>query len=60
MIIIEKNNFTWISLVAQMVKTLPVVQRTGSIPGWEDPLDKEMAIQILAWEISWTEEPNGL
>ena len=60
MIIIEKNNFTWISLVAQMVKNLPVVQRTGSIPGWEDPLDKEMAIQILAWEISWTEEPNGL
>ena len=31
-------------------------------PGWEDPLEKEMAIQssILAWRIPWTEEPGGL
>ena len=30
--------------------------------GGEDPLKKEMAIHssILAWEISWTEEPWGL
>ena len=30
--------------------------------GWEDPLEKEMAIHfsILAWEIPWTEEPGGL
>ena len=29
---------------------------------WEDPLDREMATHssILAWKISWTEEPNGL
>jgi len=29
---------------------------------WEDPLDKEMAIHssILAWEISWTQEPGIL
>ena len=29
--------------------------------GWEDPLEKEMAIHssILAWEIPWTEEPGG-
>ena len=28
----------------------------------EDPLEKEMATytSILAWEISWTEEPGGL
>ena len=27
-------------------------------PGWEDPLEKEMATHssILAWEILWTEE----
>ena len=27
-------------------------------PGWEDPLEKEMAIHssILAWEIPWTED----
>ena len=30
--------------------------------GREDPLEKEMAthLSILAWEISWTEEPGGL
>ena len=29
---------------------------------WEDPLEKEMAshYSILAWKISWTEEPGGL
>ena len=34
----------------------------GLIPGWEDPLEKEMAIRssILAWKILWTEEPGGL
>ena len=30
--------------------------------GWEDPLKKEMTTHsnILAWKISWTEEPGGL
>ena len=30
--------------------------------GWEDALEKEMAIHfsILAWEIPWTEVPGGL
>ena len=30
--------------------------------GLEDPLEKEMATHssILAWKISWTEEPGGL
>ena len=35
----------------------------GSIPGREDPLEKEMAkthSSILAWKIPWIEEPNGL
>ena len=29
-------------------------------PGWEDPLEKEMAIHssILAWRIPWTEKPG--
>ena len=29
---------------------------------WEDPLEEEMATQsfILAWRITWTEEPGGL
>ena len=30
--------------------------------GWENPLEKEMAINLslLAWEIPWTEKPGGL
>ena len=34
----------------------------GSIPGQEDPLEKEMATHssILAWRIPWMEEPGGL
>ena len=34
----------------------------GLIPGWEDPLQKEMATHssILAWRIPWTEKPSRL
>ena len=33
----------------------------GKVPwGWEDPLEKEMAIHSLAWRIPWTEEPDVL
>ena len=34
----------------------------GSIPGLEDPLEKEMATNssILAWKTPWTEKPGGL
>ena len=51
------------SLVAQMVKNLPAVQKTWvQASGQEDPLEKGMAIHsnILAWRIPWTEEPGGL
>ena len=43
------------SLVAQLVKTLPVMQETWvQSLGWEDPLEKEMAAHssILAYEIN--------
>ena len=53
----------WASLVFQSVKNLPALQETWvRSPGWEDPLEKEMATHssILAWRISWTEEPGGL
>ena len=46
-----------------MVKNLPAMQDTqvGSL-SWEDPLEKGMATHssILAWRISWTEDPGGL
>ena len=54
------------SQVVLVEKNLPVSGRdtgdSGSIPGWEDPLQKEMATDsnILAWRISWTEEPGRL
>ena len=36
--------------------------KLGSIPGSEDPLEKEMATHssILAWKIPWTGEPGRL
>ena len=46
-----------------MVKNQPVnAGDAGSIPGQEDPLEEEMATHssILAWEIPWTEDPEGL
>ena len=46
-----------------VVKNLPAnAGDAGSIPAREDPLEKAMAIHssILAWEISWTEEPGRL
>ena len=49
--------------LAQMVKNLPAMWETGvQSLGWEDSLEKEMAthFSILAWEITWTEEPGGL
>jgi len=48
---------SWVSLVAQMIKNLPVVQDTQvQSLGWEDPLEKGMATHssILAWRIPWT------
>ena len=51
------------SLVARLVKNLPAVQETWVWSlGWEDPLGKEMATHssIIAWKISWTEEPGEL
>ena len=51
------------SLVAQMVKHLSTMQETQVRSlGWEDPLEKEMAIHssTIAWKIPWTEEPGRL
>ena len=52
-----------ISLVAQMVKNPPAMQKTQvQSLGREDALEKEMATHssTLAWEIPWTEEPGRL
>ena len=49
--------------MAQTVENLPAVQETQVRSlGWEDPLEKEIAIHssILAGKIPWTEDPGGL
>ena len=59
-------NDVWASQVALVVKSLPAnagdLRDIGLIPGWEDPLEKEMGTHssILAWRTPWTEEPGGL
>ena len=55
--------YSWASLVAQMVKNLPAMQETCvQSLGWEDPLEDEMAIHpsVQAWRIPWTEKPGRL
>ena len=53
----------WASLVAQRLKHLPAMRETlvRSLDR-EDPLGKEMTTRssILAWRISWMEEPGRL
>ena len=46
--------YSWASLVAQMVKKLPAKQETWVLSlGWEDPLEEDMATysSILSWRI---------
>ena len=44
-------------------KRLSAMQETQVLSlGWEDPLEKEMAVHssTLAWKIPWTEKPGRL
>ena len=46
-----------------MIKNLPAMQEMWFRSlGQRDPLEKETATlsSILAWEITWTEEPGGI
>ena len=55
--------YSWVSLVAQLVKNLPAMWETWvrSLV-WEDPLEKAKATHssILAWRIPWTVQSMGL
>ena len=60
---IKGHDSIWASLVAQMVKNLPVIWKIQAQSlGREDPPEKGMTIHfsILAWTIPWTEELGGL
>ena len=55
--------YSWASLLAQLLKNLPAMWETWvQSLGWEDPLEKGMATHssVLAWRIPQTEEPGGL
>ena len=45
---------------SQREKQISYINDLGSIPGLKDLLEKGMATHssVLAWEISWTEEPD--
>ena len=48
--------YSWDSLVAQLVKNPPAIRETHVLSrGWEDPLEKGMSTHsiILAWRIPW-------
>ena len=49
--------YSWVSLVAQLVKNLPAMRETWvQSLGWENPLEKGKATHssILVWRIPWT------
>ena len=52
--------YTWVSLMAQLVKNLPAMRETRvQSLGWEDSLEEGMAV-FLPGESPWTEEPGWL
>ena len=55
--------YSWASLVAQLVKNPPAMRKTRvQSLSWEDPLEKGKATHssILACRIPWTEKPDWL
>ena len=49
--------YSWVSLLAQLVKNPPAMQETWvQSLGWDDPLEKGKATysSILAWRVPWT------
>ena len=62
MTLCKSHGFLGVSVVKNPPVNSGDAGDVGLISGSEDPLEKEMATNsnILAWEISWTEEPGGL
>ena len=55
--------YSWASLVAQLVKNPPALWETWvQSLTWEDPLEKEKATTPAFWpgESPWTEDPDWL
>ena len=62
--VVEPQFYLTVSrLMAQLVKNLPVMQKTQVLSlGCGDSLEKGMATQfsVLSWNIPWTEKPGRL
>ena len=70
--IAESDMIKWLNWAQVLLKGFPIGSVVKNPPamqemqfqclGWEDSLEKEMAIHSvsLAWEIPWTEEPGRL
>ena len=58
----DKNNIGLPWWLSGKESTLPMQEIRVQSLGWEAPLEKERAnhSSILAWRISWTDEPGGL
>ena len=55
--------YSWASLVAQLVENLPVMRQTWVWSlHWEDPLEMEMATHssILAWRVPWGHKESDM
>ena len=58
----ESGGFPGNSAVKNSPANAGDTRNTGSILGWENPLEKEIATHsnTFAWKIPWAEEPGGL
>ena len=55
--------YSWVSLVAQLIKNPPAIQETWVLPlGWEDPLQKRKSTHssILAWRSPWGHKKSDM
>ena len=56
---VRVQEFTGGSVVKNPPPNTGERRETGSIPGWEDPLEEGMAPVFLPGEFPWTGEPGG-
>ena len=59
---ISSQGFPGGSVVQNLFANAGAIGDVGFIPGWKDPLEKEMAThsRVLVWEILWTEDSGQL
>ena len=58
----QHQGFPGGSVVQNLLANAGAIGDVDFIPGWKDPLEKEMAThsRVLVWEILWTEDSGQL